>query len=173
MSEKSYTPASGAAFEMRRGAKGEILVQKEGEKQPAPVKLEVAKHAIDAQTQRLHLTHAKYRGLFWVYARGNKRVLSWPGGSLELDAAELGEGAGAAGGALKPLKLTMPGKVLDVKIKEGDIVEAGQGLVIVEAMKMENLLLSPGKAKVAKVHVKAGDRLESGATLITFSSAEE
>lgn len=172
MSEKSYTPASGVAFEMRRGAKGEILVQKEGDKTARPVSLEISRHAIDAQTQRLHLAHEKYRGLFWVYARGNKRVLSWPGGSLELDAADLGEGAGAAGGALKPLKLTMPGKVLDVKVAEGSVVEAGQGLVIVEAMKMENLLLSPGRAKVAKVHVKPGDRLESGATLITFAEAE-
>ena len=173
MSEKSYTPASGSAYEMRRGAKGEILVQKEGEKEASKLALDTVRHAIDAQTVRLHLNHEKYRGLFWVYARGNKRVLSWPGGSLELDAADLGEGASAAGGALKPLKLTMPGKVLDVKVKEGDLVEAGQGLVIVEAMKMENLLLSPGKAKVGKVHVKAGDRLESGSVLITFAAAEE
>lgn len=172
MSEKSYTPASGESYEMRRGAKGEILVQKPGEKSPAPVKLDATKHAVDAQTTRLHLHHEKKRGLFWVYARGNKRVLSWPGGSLELDAADLGEGSGAGGGAAKPLKLTMPGKVLDVKVKEGDVVEAGQGLVIVEAMKMENLLLSPAKAKVAKVHVKTGDRLESGSVLITFAPAE-
>jgi biotin carboxyl carrier protein len=43
--------------------------------------------------------------------------------------------------------------------------------VIVEAMKMENLLLADKKAVVGKVHVKEGDRLESGALLITFQEA--
>ncbi|RZA09669.1 MAG: biotin/lipoyl-binding protein, partial [Proteobacteria bacterium] len=156
MSEKAYTPANGAAYEMRRAPNGDLLVRKENEKTETRVALQVDKSVIDAQTTRLHRTGDKSRGLFWVYARGNKRVLSWPGGSLELDAADLGEGAGAAGGALKPLKLTMPGKVLEVKVKEGDLVELGQGLLIVEAMKMENLLLSPGKARIGKVHVKTG-----------------
>jgi biotin carboxyl carrier protein len=95
-------------------------------------------------------------------------VLSWPGGSIELDASDLTEGAGAGSGSLKPLKLTMPGKVLSVKVKAGDLVDPGQGLVIVEAMKMENLLLAPAKAKVGKVLVKEGDRLDSGAILIVF-----
>jgi biotin carboxyl carrier protein len=111
------------------------------------------------------------RHLFWTYAVRNKRVLSWPGGSMEIDAADLTEGGATAGGAVRPLKLTMPGKVLSIKVKEGDEVEAGQGLLVVEAMKMENLLLAAAKAKIAKIHVQTGDRLESGATLITFEAA--
>ena len=69
---------------------------------------------------------------------------------------------------LHPLRLTMPGKVVDVKIKPGDLVEKGQCLLVVEAMKMENNLLALGAARVEKVLVKKEDRLESGAVLVTF-----
>ena len=91
---------------------------------------------------------------------------------MELDAQDLTESSGAAAGKLKPLKLTMPGKVVSVKVKEGEVVQAEQGLVIVEAMKMENLLLAPSKAKIGKIHVSPGDRLDSGATLITFEAVD-
>lgn len=172
MSDKSYTPPNGANYQITRNADGSLQVKKEGEKGRS-ISLDVSKSAIDASTSRLHVNQGETkRGVFWVYAARNKRVLSWPGGSIELDASDLSEGAGASSGSIKPLKLTMPGKVLSVKVKEGDVVEIGQGLVIVEAMKMENLLLAQAKAKVAKVHIQAGDRLESGATLITFAAVE-
>ena len=170
MSEKSYVPASGEAASVRRNPDGSLLVEARGRK--SSVKLDPERARIDHQAQRLLVSFSKARRLFWVYESKGKRVLSWPGGSLELDAMDLTEGSGASGGKLKPLKLTMPGKVVAVKVKEGDLVEAGQGLVIVEAMKMENLLMAPGRAKVGQVHVKQGDRLDSGATLITFEAAE-
>jgi acetyl/propionyl-CoA carboxylase alpha subunit len=172
MSDKSYVPASGKTYFVKHSPQGKLLVQ-EGSGAPTEIQLEASGERIDHQTQRLVLSRGgKARQLFWVYSVRNKRVLAWPGGSIELDALDLTEGAGGGGGKLKPLKLTMPGKVLNVKVSEGDIVEAGQGLVIVEAMKMENLLLAPARAKVLKVHIKTGDRLESGAILITFGNAE-
>lgn len=172
MSDKSYIPASGSAYVIRKEAGGFLSVHKEGDKEKFSVSLDLKTAAIDAQTKRVHLAREGGRGLLWVYARGNKRVLSWPGGSIELDASDLTEGTSGGTGSLKPLKLTMPGKVLAVKVKAGDIVEPGQGLAIVEAMKMENLLLATARARVGKVHVKEGDRLESGATLITFEEAQ-
>jgi acetyl/propionyl-CoA carboxylase alpha subunit len=172
MSDKTYTPPSGLSYEIKREPGGTLSVQKSGEKEAGPVRLSVKMAAIDSQTSRIHVDREKGRGIFWVYSRGGKRVISWPGGSLELDATDLSEGASAGGGSLKPLKLTMPGKVLSVKVKAGEVVEPGQGLVIVEAMKMENLLLATARARVAKVQVKEGDRLESGAVLITFEEAK-
>ena len=172
MSDKSYTPASGASYQVRRGVNGSHLVKKEGEATENSISLSASAAAIDSQTQRLHVSVGENRKMYWVYARGNKRVLSWPGGSIELDASDLSDGNAAGAGSLKPLKLTMPGKVLGVKVAVGDIVEAGQALVIVEAMKMENILLSSARAKVSKVHIKEGDRFESGSTLITFEAAE-
>ncbi len=172
MSDKNYTPASGFLYEVKKNAQGGLDVKKSGDKKGSSVSVELTPTPIDSQTKRVLRSHGENRDLFWVYAKGNKRILSWPGGSIELEASEGSENNGAGGGALKPLKLTMPGKVLSVKVKEGDLVEANQGLVIVEAMKMENLLLAPAKAKVTKVMVKEGDRLESGATLLTFGPAE-
>jgi biotin carboxyl carrier protein len=171
MSDKSYTPASGEGYQVRRKAAGTWTVQKGAEAASEHGAL-LEPCRIDHRTVRLLAAAGDTRRLYWVYAQGNKRVLSWPGGSIEIDAADLAESTGASGGKLRPLKLTMPGKVVDVKVKEGDVVQEGQGLVVVEAMKMENLLLASARARVAKVHVAAGDRLESGATLITFESAD-
>ena len=64
------------------------------------------------------------------------------------------------------VSVPMPGKVIAVLVSEGDKVERGQGLVIVEAMKMENEVRSPIAGEVKEVKVKAGDSLEAGATLL-------
>ncbi len=64
------------------------------------------------------------------------------------------------------VSVPMPGKVIAVLVSEGDQVERGQGLVIVEAMKMENEVRSPINGEVKEVKVKAGDSLEAGATLL-------
>ena len=60
----------------------------------------------------------------------------------------------------------MPGKVIAVLVSEGDRVEKGQGLVIVEAMKMENEVRSPISGEVKEVRAKAGETLEAGAVLV-------
>jgi biotin carboxyl carrier protein len=59
----------------------------------------------------------------------------------------------------------MPGKVTRVLVKVGDQVEEGQGLVVVEAMKMENELKSPKAGKVTELHAVEGAAVESGAKL--------
>ncbi|MFQ5851361.1 MAG: acetyl-CoA carboxylase biotin carboxyl carrier protein subunit [Candidatus Binatia bacterium] len=60
----------------------------------------------------------------------------------------------------------MAGKVIAVLVTEGDQVEKGQGLIIVEAMKMENEVRSPIRAKVKEVRVKAGEAVEAGESLV-------
>lgn len=78
--------------------------------------------------------------------------------------------AGASGRAKGPAHLIapMPGLVVRVAVKEGDPVRAGQGLVVMEAMKMENELRAPQAGTVGQVHVAAGDRVEKGTTLVTL-----
>lgn len=63
------------------------------------------------------------------------------------------------------ISVPMPGKVIAVLVSEGDRVEKGQGLVIVEAMKMENEVRSPIAGEVREIRVKAGDAVEAGAIL--------
>jgi biotin carboxyl carrier protein len=63
------------------------------------------------------------------------------------------------------VSVPMPGKVTAVLVSEGDAVEKGQGLIIVEAMKMENEVCSPITGEVKEIKVKAGDAVEGGAVL--------
>ena len=110
------------------------------------------------------------RARLWIHAEKDRRIVAWPGGCVELALEDISAGASGMAKEFLPLKLTMPGKVVDVKIAAGDVVEKGQCLLVVEAMKMENNLLAVGRAKVTKVHVHKDDRLESGATLVTFEA---
>jgi biotin carboxyl carrier protein len=59
----------------------------------------------------------------------------------------------------------MPGKVVRVLCRVGDAVKAGQPLVVVEAMKMENELKSPKDGRVVELHVKEGQAVEGNAKL--------
>lgn len=56
----------------------------------------------------------------------------------------------------------MPGKVIRLLVKVGDEVEAGQGLVVVEAMKMQNEIRSPKKGKVERLQAKEGQAVNAG-----------
>ena len=78
---------------------------------------------------------------------------------------ELGVGS-ASGAAEREVKSPMPGLVRALLVAEGDVVEAGQGLVILEAMKMENELKASSGGTVARIAVAEGDAVAKGATLI-------
>jgi pyruvate carboxylase subunit B len=60
----------------------------------------------------------------------------------------------------------MPGTIVDVKVKAGDTVAAGDGVLVIEAMKMENEIQSPKSGIVIAVHVKKGDSVTPDETLI-------
>jgi pyruvate carboxylase subunit B len=65
----------------------------------------------------------------------------------------------------------MPGLVVRVKVAEGQRVEAGAGLIVVEAMKMENELRAAAAGVVRRIHVSAGDAVEKGARLLEIEPA--
>ncbi len=66
----------------------------------------------------------------------------------------------------------MPGTVIKVMVKEGEIVKTGQPLAIVEAMKMENQVVAPMDAVVKEVLVEAGQQVGAGEVLIEFKEPE-
>jgi glutaconyl-CoA/methylmalonyl-CoA decarboxylase subunit gamma len=74
----------------------------------------------------------------------------------------------AAGGD-RVVKSPMPGRVVKVLVVQGDSVEAGQGLVVLEAMKMENEVRARTAGVVAAVHVVAGSAVEGNAKLVTLT----
>ena len=65
------------------------------------------------------------------------------------------------------LHAPMPGLVVDVLVQKGDPVEAGQPVVVVEAMKMQNALVAPIRGRVAAVVAAKGATVDSGALLLT------
>lgn len=114
---------------------------------------------------------------------------------LTLDAGEHGFRLGFSGEAPLPVRARRPGEivlasaegrrdgpelppevacpitgvVLEVRVAPGQAVEAGQGLVLLEAMKMETLVKSPAAGVVSALKVAVGDRVHAGATLVELS----
>lgn len=74
----------------------------------------------------------------------------------------------SAAARVKDLKAPMPGLVVDVRVKEGDVLKKGDAVVVLQAMKMENVLKSPADVVVKKVHVKKDDAIEKNQLIVSF-----
>ena len=107
--------------------------------------------------------HRELRAL--INGRGGKVQLF---DELAAAAAEQ-EGVGNSG---RELHSDMPGLVVDIKCEVGDQITAGQAVVVLEAMKMQNELPSPGDGIVEEILVKAGQSVESGALLLRLAEEE-
>lgn len=91
---------------------------------------------------------------------------------LELLIEELGLSADISA-ASQNLLAPMPGLVVDILVKPGDDVKKGDGLLVLEAMKMENKLVSANDAIIKSIQVRKGDTVEKNMVLIEFESHEE
>lgn len=108
-----------------------------------------------------------------VFRLGEGRYLvGWDGRNARLEVvdplthlAEEAKGPGAGRGKQTVIAY-MPGRVVGVAVREGDAVVAGQPLVVLEAMKMQNELQAERDAVVRKVHVAVGEAVEGGDPLI-------
>ena len=124
-------------------------------------------------SMRCTASHASWRVVARREDRRRWRIGLWKGDfEVEvLSPAEAVEAEGAAGGAGEAvLAAPIPGKVVAVKVAEGDEVRAGQPLVVLEAMKMENELAAEWDGVVKAVHVAPGDTVEQGAPLVELGS---
>jgi biotin carboxyl carrier protein len=122
---------------------------------------------VNGQPLRIHVVHDGQRSLAAI----NGHVYEF---------SRAGEKKGASrqreAGRLSPeIRSPMPGKILDVRVTTGDTVAAGQVLVLLEAMKMENALTAEGAGHVKKIHVATGDLVELGQLLVEleFTTAQE
>jgi biotin carboxyl carrier protein len=77
--------------------------------------------------------------------------------------------AGGGMGAGAELSAGMPGKITKIFVKPGDELQAGDPILIMEAMKMENEMRAASPVKIKEILVKTGDTVESGATLVTYA----
>jgi biotin carboxyl carrier protein len=87
----------------------------------------------------------------------------------ELSSAEAASSrvpAGPSGAVAGPVRAELPGRILEVHVKEGDRIEAGQVLIVVEAMKMEHPIRAGGDARVGEVYAEAGAQIQPGDFLL-------
>jgi biotin carboxyl carrier protein len=85
---------------------------------------------------------------------------------LDLRLEQMGMNEGTS--RVKNIVSPMPGLITDLKVSAGDEVNAGTPLLVLEAMKMENVLQAPANAVVTSIKVKKGDRVEKGQILVEF-----
>ncbi|MFN0181460.1 MAG: biotin/lipoyl-containing protein [Gemmatimonadales bacterium] len=106
------------------------------------------------------------RGKWLVQRRGERYEVEVVDERTRYIQSLVGEGKGPAGPTT--LKAPMPGLVVKIHVVPGQEVVAGIGVVVLEAMKMENELKAPGPAVVDQVLVTPGQAVEKGAPLVTF-----
>ena len=73
-----------------------------------------------------------------------------------------------AGKKVNDIKAPMPGLVLKIEVEPGQDVTKGDSLLVLEAMKMENVIKSPGEGKIKSIRVAAGDKVEKNTVLVEF-----
>ncbi len=110
------------------------------------IEIERDKKGGDNLLVRGHVLHVEVNDLRTMRLRRAQTSASGPGGPA-------------------PISSPMPGKVVAVLVKDGQAVVEGQGLVVVEAMKMENELRAPRAGTVSKLTAKEGSAVEGGAVL--------
>jgi biotin carboxyl carrier protein len=105
---------------------------------------------------------------------GNDRTLAVDGEVFHVQLEPVGrrrpaDGAGTQDGGAQRLVAPMPGKVVAVLVQVGQAVEPGAGLVVLEAMKMENEFRAKAAGVVAEVHVTPGQAVNAGDTLLVIA----
>ncbi len=103
----------------------------------------------------------------WVVGLGGRQIRARVSAGLRRRRA-----AAAQAGGDHAVAAPMPGRVVRVLVEPGDRVAAGQGLAVVEAMKMENEVAAPAAGVVSDVRAAPGDSVEAGAVLVTLTAEE-
>lgn len=75
----------------------------------------------------------------------------------------------AAGGAGKKVTSPLPGVIIEVSVKEGQSVKAGDKVAVIEAMKMENEISATADGTISAIHVAKGDSVLEGADIVTIA----
>ena len=105
---------------------------------------------------------------FAMRARGRNEAHQ----GLSFERAGAAAQAGSMGASKKGVRVRaqMPGKIVRVSVKRGDVVERGQSLLVMEAMKMENDIKALAGGRVVEVLVSEGQTVETGAELVKLAA---
>lgn len=139
-------------------------------------KLQVDSHRVSPETISLlignhtHLIHLAPDGdRIFVAIGTNRFCLEEPRTESALEGLKGGPSGQTEGTITAP----MPGLVIKLNVEEGQQVDPGQSLVVVEAMKMEHEMRSPIRATVEKVHVKTGQQVDAFQPLVELKQLGE
>jgi len=148
-SEGAEVRVDGATFEAR-------LAEVEG----TPVRM----LTVGDEVHRIIVRPGASRGRYTLWVDGFRHEVE----ALDERMRAIRELAGTTAGPVGPAPLLapMPGMVVRVQVQAGDVVQPGQGLIVMEAMKMENELRATAPATVKAVLVQPGTAVEKGALLI-------
>lgn len=149
----------GAHFRVRVGDKIYHVIAKQSE--AGQLNLEV-------DQQRLQVYVARAGAQRYVTLAGQTWILE----RLSSAQARRSDPRAGAGSGLGGLEATMPGLVLEVLVAEGEAVERGQTLVLLEAMKMELRIAAPYAGRVRQVHCAAGQVVERSQVLVELEAGE-
>ena len=105
--------------------------------------------------------------------RGDDLTLFWGGKARRVTLVDPQAQTASSEGASARVMAPMPGRLVQVKVIEGQEVRRGETLLVLEAMKMEHALLAPTDGRIAAVHFKEGEQVEEGAELLSFLDPEE
>jgi len=159
-----HVTVSGRTFEVELGPEG---ISVDG----CPVDADLARIegsptrslVVDGASHRL--SAGRIDGETWDLHMGGRRLRADVVDERTRTIRERTGGPGAASGP-RPVVAPMPGMVVKIEVEEGDTVRAGQGVVIVEAMKMENELRTEVDAEVLRVLVEEGQTVEKDQLLV-------
>jgi biotin carboxyl carrier protein len=138
------------------------------------------RYAVKVDGETLEVDWREAGGFFSLLVGGQSHLVGIeprPGGYRVLVGSrefsvDVGEASRASAAAARPahgparLVAPMPGRIVRALVAPGQAVDAGQGLVVMEAMKMENELRSPRAGRVAEVRAREGQTVETGALLV-------
>ena len=139
---------------------GELLDAKLGDAEGFPIRV----LKIGNEISRVVVQKREGRGVYTISVDGHRFDVE----ALDERTRAIREMSAAAEGPAgpTPVKAPMPGLIVRVSVSVGDEVQAGQGVVVMEAMKMENELRTTGAGRVKAVHATPGTAVEKGALLV-------
>ncbi len=125
---------------------------------------------LDGRSYTLRARRQDGRGLWDIEIDGRRHQVS----ALDERRRAIRKLAGAVGARQGPVEVTapMPGLVIAVEVNADEQVESGQGLVVIEAMKMENELRAPTAGRVTEVRARPGQAVEKGDALLIIDPGE-